>query len=546
MTIGKKLWLLAVASAGLLAGVVAFNVANASRLSASLSEVGTVQLPLVRTMTLVDMMHDGIRAAVFRSIISAQVQNSKAVTESSEEYAEFSKSISGYLKEIDSTITGDAKALVSAAAGRVENYVQAGQNLIALSSSGKTGEALKLLPAFQASFDELGTELEKLGELIQSNAQTSVKNNLDDAKKAVQSTIVFGVLGCLFGLVFSWLVNLSLIRTLRNIVNGLGAQTNALDSHTQEVDKSAQGLADSSQEQASAVQETASAIEEINSMVSKTAENSKRLAESSESGLATVQQGQSAVQQMLSEMEAIKAANVSAMKQIQNGNEQIKRIVTVVAQIGEKTKIINEIVFQTKLLSFNASVEAARAGEHGKGFAVVAEEVGNLAKVSGASAKEISDMLEQGIKEVNEIVASNSSIIEKGMKDSGAKIDLGKRAAEQCGGIFLKIVDQVGQVSRLSSEISLAIEEQKSGMKEIGSAIRIFSASADSNSSSARKSVALSSELQESFTSLTSLMNALSTLVTGAATSAQASPLAPSTEEAGQENHSEQDLKLSA
>jgi len=40
---------------------------------------------------------------------------------------------------------------------------------------------------------------------------------------------------------------------------------------------------------------------------------------------------------------------------------------------------MNDIVFQTKLLSFNASVEAARAGIHGKGFAVVADEVGNLA-----------------------------------------------------------------------------------------------------------------------------------------------------------------------
>ena len=58
-------------------------------------------------------------------------------------------------------------------------------------------------------------------------------------------------------------------------------------------------------------------------------------------------------------------------------------------QIKDKVNIINDIVFQTKLLSFNASVEAARAGENGKGFAVVAEEVGNLASVSGKAANEI-------------------------------------------------------------------------------------------------------------------------------------------------------------
>ena len=63
-------------------------------------------------------------------------------------------------------------------------------------------------------------------------------------------------------------------------------------------------------------------------------------------------------------------------------NKEIQEIVKVIAEIGNKTKVINDIVFQTKLLSFNASVEAARAGENGKGFAVVAEEVGKL-RVAG-------------------------------------------------------------------------------------------------------------------------------------------------------------------
>lgn len=52
---------------------------------------------------------------------------------------------------------------------------------------------------------------------------------------------------------------------------------------------------------------------------------------------------------------------------------------SISAGIKGKRKVINQIVFQTKLLSFYASVEVARAGESDKGFAVVAEEVGNLA-----------------------------------------------------------------------------------------------------------------------------------------------------------------------
>jgi hypothetical protein len=90
----------------------------------------------------------------------------------------------------------------------------------------------------------------------------------------------------------------------------------------------------------------------------------------------------------------IQETNKKLVDDVLEGNRKISEIVELVKEIGNKTKVINDIVFQTKLLSFNASVEAARAGEHGKGFAVVAEEVGNLASMSGQASKEISALLE--------------------------------------------------------------------------------------------------------------------------------------------------------
>ena len=71
---------------------------------------------------------------------------------------------------------------------------------------------------------------------------------------------------------------------------------------------------------------------------------------------------------------------------------------SIIQEIEDKTKAIDEIVFQTKLLSFNASVEAERAGEHGRGFSVVAQEVGNLAQLSGKSAAEINEILKRKYK----------------------------------------------------------------------------------------------------------------------------------------------------
>src|SRR3954468_23516662 len=88
----------------------------------------------------------------------------------------------------------------------------------------------------------------------------------------------------------------------------------------------------------------------------------------------------------------------SAMAAIKESNDLLNDLKTSFQAIQNKTRVINDIVFKTKLLSFNASIEAARAGQYGKGFSVVAEEVGRLAQTSGKAAKEIEALLSESRK----------------------------------------------------------------------------------------------------------------------------------------------------
>ncbi|RBQ25708.1 methyl-accepting chemotaxis protein, partial [Arcobacter sp. CECT 9188] len=75
---------------------------------------------------------------------------------------------------------------------------------------------------------------------------------------------------------------------------------------------------------------------------------------------------------------------------------------TQVNLVNEAISIIDQIAFQTNILSLNAAVEAATAGEAGKGFAVVAQEVRNLAARSAEAAKEIKDIVEKATIKANE------------------------------------------------------------------------------------------------------------------------------------------------
>lgn len=254
---------------------------------------------------------------------------------------------------------------------------------------------------------------------------------------------------------------------LRQLTGAVAINVDASEKLTE----SSNSLSSVSSQQAAAVQETVSSLHEINAMSEKNFESIKISSMKSEKGKEQAINGKESIYKMASTIKEIAESNQEFFKEINSSSEELKTIIKIISDISERTKIINDIVFQTRLLSFNASVEAARAGEHGKGFAVVAEEIGKLASVSGASAKEINDILSLANTQVESIITNMSSRVVELTAKASAQLDSGERITKECVTSLNEIVDNITELSSMMNEISMAITEQTKGYSEITKAI---------------------------------------------------------------------------
>lgn len=152
----------------------------------------------------------------------------------------------------------------------------------------------------------------------------------------------------------------------------------------------------------------------------------------------------------------------SAMEEIRQNSEEIRKIVTM----------IDDIAFQTNILALNAAIEAARAGEAGKGFAVVADEVGNLA---GKSA--------QAAQNTMELVAKSSSSVQRGTELT----DETERALGSISGYITSFGDVIGSIATDSSGESEAITQINQGLGRITTVVQSNSGAAENTAATAEE-----------------------------------------------------------
>ncbi len=287
-----------------------------------------------------------------------------------------------------------------------------------------------------------------------------------------------------------------------------------LDSSTK-IAEGATELSSTTDELAASVQETSSSVAEISAMVTRSSESAALASKLSQDSREKAVQGKESVREVKGVIQLIHKSNEDVVSGVNDNNAKIEEINRVIQEIADKTKVINDIVFQTKLLSFNASVEAARAGEQGKGFAVVAEEVGNLATMSGKAASEIGVLLDESTSKVKQIVDSSKAQMEKILEGAKSNVENGIRKSTECEDILDEVLKSFEIVNDTVKEIASSANEQAAGVQEITQAIQEIDTATQQNSIVAGESSVRAEDLKLQSDNLSMIVRDMEIIVYG-------------------------------
>jgi len=302
---------------------------------------------------------------------------------------------------------------------------------------------------------------------------------------------------------------------LSNLADQLSSGASNVASTSKEIAISSGRLSEAATEQASAIQETAASLDEVSAMLRSASDNASKSQDVSRKSHEFAEKGKMSIQEMIQAISVINQSNDMIMRQVDQGNLKIAEIIHMIEEIGQKTKVINDIVFQTKLLSFNASVEAARAGEHGKGFAVVAEEVGNLAQMSGNAATEISSLLESSIQKVEQIISETKTNVNQSVQEGRQKVNHGTDIAKRCHDLLDQILESVKNVDTMVTQIATSSIEQTQGVGEINKAMNQLDSATHQNTSIAHQEAGTSVQLEKGAIELEAMVLDLIAMVKG-------------------------------
>ncbi len=287
-------------------------------------------------------------------------------------------------------------------------------------------------------------------------------------------TINFVIALCVIALAVAVAVvfSRSIVKPIYRAIDSLGISSDQINGSAQEVSSASQTLAHSTSEQASSLEETAASLEELSSMAQRNSDSSHNVRELVNKTAGAARDGAESMQKLMMAMEGI--------------NESASQITSI-------TQAIEEIAFQTNLLSLNAAVEAARAGETGRGFAVVADEVRTLAQRSAEQAKETSKLISESVNRTTE----------------------GTRQANEANQALENILNSIKKVEIFTDEIASASNDQAQGITQINSTVAQMDKIVQNTSASAEESASASQHMAAQAEELKDIVRSLIRIVEG-------------------------------
>ena len=274
------------------------------------------------------------------------------------------------------------------------------------------------------------------------------------------------------------------VRTIAASVDSLASSAEESGSSILEMSAINDEMAENIQELASAIEETAASIEQMIYSIKEVAKNIEDLALAAEQTSTSMNEMEASINHVEENATATARLSEDVIRDAERGADAVKRTLfgideirqssrtagEVIRQLGERIaaignilNVIDDVAEQTNLLALNAAIIAAQAGEHGRGFAVVADEIKDLAERTGASTKEIAEL----IRSVQEESRNAVTAISRGERSVEAGVQL-SQAAE---GALTEIVSSAGKATEMVRAIALATVEQSKGSKVVADAV---------------------------------------------------------------------------
>jgi methyl-accepting chemotaxis protein len=239
-------------------------------------------------------------------------------------------------------------------------------------------------------------------------------------------------------------------------IQALAASVEETTAAIEEMTYSIKEVAKNIEELSATTEETSSSMNEMDVSISQVESNANETAKLSEQAQRDAEQGTEALSRTLAGIDKIKESSREAAGVIEALGKKI-------AAIGNILNVIDDVAEQTNLLALNAAILAAQSGEHGKGFAVVADEIKDLAERTGASTKEIAELI-RGVQESSKQAIAS---MDRGVRN----VEEGVRLGQEAETALKKIQESSQKSTQMVKAIARATIEQSRGSKQVTVAI---------------------------------------------------------------------------